>query len=312
MELDSVYRTYRPLLLSIAYRMLGSVTHAEDVVQDAFVTVQRQDIHQENGRVRNLRAYLCKIVTNRCLDDLKSARKQREVYVGPWLPEPLVQDYAPSMSVSGSDPLQKIVLEDTISYAFLVMLERLTPIERAVFILREAFEFDYRAIADFVNKTEIGCRQIYSRLKRKIQADEPSAEKFAETPSAEPAADERTEQLVLRFLHATATGDMEALFAMLADDIVLYSDGGGKALAATKPIVTSSRVLAFIQGLFAKGNGFGTMRMVRVNGQLGVVLSSPAEPYPTIVSLEVSGDRVQRIYIQRNPDKMQHLSLGGQ
>ncbi|MBM7567857.1 RNA polymerase sigma-70 factor [Paenibacillus sacheonensis] len=301
MELDSVYKTYRPLLLSIAYRMLGSVTQAEDLVQDAFVTVQQQNIHQEGGSIRNLKAYLCKIVTNRCLDDLKSARKNREVYVGPWLPEPLVQDYVlhPG-TAAGQDPLQRIVLEDTISYAFLIMLERLTPIERAVFILREAFEFEYRDIADFVDKTELGCRQIFSRLKRKIQEDRPQPEAIAS---------ERSEQLVLRFLHATATGDMEGLFAMLADDIVLYNDGGGKVFAAVKPIVSSRRALAFIQGILSKDNGLGRMRMVKINGQLGVVLSSPSESYPTIVSLELRDGRVQRIYILRNPDKMQHLNL---
>jgi RNA polymerase sigma-70 factor (TIGR02957 family) len=302
-ELDSVYRTYRPLLLSIAYRMLGSVTNAEDLVQDVFVTVQQQDIHNEGGPVRNLKAYLCKIVTNRSLDYLKSTRKKREVYVGPWLPEPLVQDYAVvpgSASAAGQDPLQTIVLEDTISYAFLVLLDRLTPIERAVFILREAFEYDYRDIADFVNKTELGCRKIYSRLKRKIQ-DEPSAELISSAQS---------EQLVLHFLHATATGDMGELFAMLSEDIVLYSDGGGKVMAAIKPITSSKRVLAFIQGLVSKGDGSGIVRLVKVNGQLGFVFSSPSEPFPTVVSLAFRDDRVQWIYLIRNPDKLRHLNLG--
>ncbi|WP_169090523.1 RNA polymerase sigma factor SigJ [Paenibacillus sp. PL91] len=303
MELDSVYRTYRPLLLSIAYRMLGSVTHAEDLVQDAFVTVQQLDSDKEDGHVRNLKTYLCKIVTNRCLDYLKSSQKKREVYVGPWLPEPLVQDYAVvagTSNAAGLDPLQTIVLEDTISYAFLVMLDRLTPIERAVFILREAFEYDYRDIADFVNKTELGCRKIYSRLKRKIQ-DEPPTELISSAQS---------EQLVLRFLHATATGDMEGLFAMLSEDIVLYSDGGGKAKAAINPITSSQRVLAFIQGLVSKSDGAGAIRLVKVNGQLGFVLSSPSEPFPTVVSLAFRDDRVQRVYLMRNPDKLRHLNLG--
>ncbi|GMK36973.1 RNA polymerase sigma factor SigJ [Paenibacillus sp. CCS19] len=296
MELDSAYLTYRPLLLSLAYRMLGSVTHAEDLVQDTFVTIQQQDIHHEGGPVRNLKSYLCKMVTNRCLDFLKSARTKREVYVGPWLPEPLVQDYATQ------DPLQRIVLEDTISYAFLFLLERLTPIERAVFILREAFEFDYSDIADFVQKSETGCRQIYSRLKRKIQEDRPQVDL---------AASDQSEKLVMQFIHATATGDMKGLFAMLADDIVLYNDGGGKVLAAIRPITSSQRVLAFIQGIMAKENGQGSMRLVRINGQLGVVLYSSYEPYPTIVSIEMQDDRVQRMYILRNPDKMQHLQLSG-
>ncbi|RIX60339.1 RNA polymerase sigma-70 factor [Paenibacillus nanensis] len=304
MELDSVYQTYRPLLLSIAYRMLGSVTHAEDLVQDAFLTVQQQERSKENPSVRNLKAYLCKIVTNRCLDYLKSARKKREVYVGPWLPEPLVQDYSAAVisgSNAGQDPIQTIELEDTISYAFLVMLERLTPIERAVFILREAFDYDYREIADFVNRTEIGCRKIYSRLKRKIQDDE---------KAAEPAANEHADQLVMRFLHAASTGDMEGLFAMLSEDIVLYSDGGGKVFAAIKPIETSKRVLAFIQGLASKDDGAGSVRLVKVNGQLGFVLSTPSEPFPTVVSLAFKDGLVHKMYLVRNPDKLTHLRLG--
>ncbi|NMO94304.1 RNA polymerase sigma factor SigJ [Paenibacillus lemnae] len=302
MEIDSAYRTYRPLLLSIGYRMLGSVTQTEDLVQDVFMTLQQQNLHQEEGGIRSLKSYLCKMVTNRCLDYMKSASHKREVYVGPWLPEPLVQDvkdipgYAP-----GQDPLQKIVLEDTISYAFMVMLERLTPIERAVFILREAFQFEYRDIADFVDKSELGCRKIYSRLKRKIGEDR---------HAAEPSAGDRSEQLVLQFLHAASTGDMDGLFALLADDIVLYSDGGGKVLAAIKPVTTSKRVLAFIQGLLSKERGEGAVRLVKINGQLGFVISSSTEKFPTIVSLDVKGGTIQHMYMLRNPDKMQHLNLG--
>ncbi|WP_243735176.1 RNA polymerase sigma-70 factor [Paenibacillus turpanensis] len=299
MELDLAYRTYRPLLLSISYRMLGSVTHAEDLVQDVFVTIQQKDEHVQDGSIRNLKSYLCKMVTNRCLDFLKSSQNKREVYIGPWLPEPLLQDYEAASGSAGQDPLQTIELEDTISYAFLVMLERLTPIERAVFILREAFEYGYDDIADFVNKTELGCRKIYSRLKRKIQE-----EALVElVPSAQ------SEQLVLRFLQATATGDMEGLLAMLSDDIVLYSDGGGKVVAAISPITSSQRVLSFIHGLVSKGNGTGSVRLVKVNGQLGFMLSSPSEAYPTVVSLAFREGRVQQIYLIRNPDKLRHLNL---
>ncbi|MFD2329149.1 RNA polymerase sigma factor SigJ [Cohnella sp. GCM10020058] len=300
MELDAAYRTYKPLLLSLAYRMLGSVAQAEDLVQDAFVTVQQQDTDQRGGPILNLKAYLCKIVTNRCLDHLKSARRKRELYVGSWLPEPLVENYAAAQdAAAGRDPLQIVLLEDTISYAFLVLLDRLTPVERAVFILREAFEYDYRDIADLVDRTEIGCRKIYSRLKRKIQ----------EEPAADPASSERCEQLVLRFLHATASGDMKGLLAMLAEDIVLYSDGGGKVSAAVRPITSNARVLAFIQGIISKAGVLGGLRLVKINGQLGFWLTSPLEPFPTLVSLAFKDDRVQEMYVLRNPDKLRHLNL---
>lgn len=303
MEIDSLYRSYRPLLLSIAYRMLGSVTQAEDLVQDAFVTIQQLDSDKEKRSIRNMKSYLCKIVTNRCLDYLKSSHKKRELYVGPWLPEPLVQHYAldgVSAMTAGADPLQTVMLEDTISYAMLVLLHRLTPIERAVFILREAFEFDYRDIADLVHKTEPGCRKIYSRLKQKIQEEQP----------ADLTASGQSEQLVLRFLQAASAGDMEGLLSLLSEDIVLYSDGGGKVMAAIRPIISSQRVLAFIQGLITKGNGADAVRLVKVNGQLGFVLRSPLEPFPTVVSLSCSDNRIAEIYLLRNPDKLQHLKLG--
>ncbi|UJF35446.1 RNA polymerase sigma-70 factor [Paenibacillus hexagrammi] len=302
MELDTVYHSYRPLLLSIAYRMLGSVTYAEDLVQDVFVTIQQQSIHKEGSAVQNLKAYLCKIVTNRCLDYLKSARHQREVYVGPWLPEPLLHAYSDSSSAAAAtaeDPLQTIVLEDSISYAFLVLLDRLTPIERAVFVLREAFEYDYSDIADFVNKTEQSCRKTYSRLKRKIQQESP----------VDLIPSKQSEQLVLSFLQATATGDMGRLLSLLSEDIVLYSDGGGKVYAAIKPIISVHRVLAFIQGLASKDGGMGSVSLVTINGQLGVILRTPSEPIPTVVSFAVKDDRIQEMYVIRNPDKLRHLNL---
>ncbi|UQZ36786.1 hypothetical protein C2I18_26600 [Paenibacillus sp. PK3_47] len=305
MELDSVYRSYRPLLLSIAYRMLGSVTQAEDLVQDAFVTIQQlvSGKDKDGNPILNMKSYLCKIVTNRCLDYLKSAHNQRELYVGPWLPEPLVQHYAVDgipPSAAGRDPLQTVMLEDTVSYAFLVLLHRLTPVERAVFILREAFDYDYSDIAEFVNKTEAGCRKIYSRLKQKIQTEPPAGLKTSG----------QSDQLVLRFLHAASTGDMEGLLSILSEDIVLYSDGGGKVTAAVRPVASSQRVLAFIQGLVSKGNGAGAVRLVQVNGQLGFVVSSSSEPFPTVVSFFCSDNRVQEIYLLRNPEKLRHLRLG--
>lgn len=299
MELDSVYRSYRPLLLSIAYRMLGSVADAEDLVQDTFLTAQQMENGKSDGhgRIINLKAYLCKTVTNRCLDYLKSARRKREVYVGPWLPEPLVQSV--DVPSGQGDPLQTVVLEDTISYAFLVLLDRLTPVERAVFILREAFEYDYGDIAEILGKTALGCRKIYSRLKRRIQ-DEPPAELPASAQS---------EQLVMRFLHATATGDMEGLVSILSEDIVLYTDGGGKVSAAINPISTSKRVIAFILGLAAKGEADGEVRLVKVNGQIGFVLISAKRSSPYVVSLDIRDNRIHRVYMVCNPDKLRHLKF---
>ncbi|NHN34498.1 RNA polymerase sigma-70 factor [Paenibacillus agricola] len=296
MELDSAYLSFRPLLLSIAYRMLGSVSDAEDLVQDVFLIARKWDTNKEGDHVRNLKAYLCKIVTNRCLDFLKSARKKREVYIGPWLPEPLVQHYTIE---SGQDPLQTIMLEDTISYAFLILLDRLTPVERAVFILREAFDYDYRDIADMIGKTELGCRKIFSRLKRKIQA-EPDTPRTDEAQSVE---------LVHRFLHAASTGNMHALVATLTEDIAVYTDGGGKVHAAIRAIRTMPRVAAMVQGLSSKMDGQTRIRTARINGAVGLIVSSSDDRFNAVISFQIRANRIHNIYILRNPDKLRHLNL---
>ncbi|OMF05792.1 hypothetical protein BK127_32275 [Paenibacillus sp. FSL H7-0331] len=296
MELDSAYLCHRPLLLSIAYRMLGSVSDAEDLVQDVFFIARKWEENEEGDHVRNLKAYLCKVVTNRCLDFLKSARKQREVYVGPWLPEPLVQY---DTNESGQDPLQTIILEDTISYAFLILLDQLTPVERAVFILREAFDYDYRDIADMIGKTELGCRKIYSRLKRKIQAE----------PDTSQTDEAKSEELVHRFLHAASTGNMQALVATLTEDITVYTDGGGKVHAATHPIRTIPRVAAFVLGLSSKMDGQTRIRSARINGTIGLIIGSIGDRYNAVISFQIEADGIRNMYILRNPDKLRHLNL---
>jgi len=296
MELDSAYLSYRPLLMSIAYRMLGSVFDAEDLVQDVFIIAQRSDVDAEGSRVLNLKAYLCKIVTNRCLDFLKSSRKKREIYVGPWLPEPLVQNYTHEI---GQDPLQTIMLEDSISYAFLVLLDRLTPVERAVFILREAFDYDYRDIADMIGKTELGCRKIYSRLKHKIQAE----------PDVSLMEEAQSEELVHSFLHAAATGNMQELIALLSEDIIVYTDGGGKVNAATRPIQTPQRVVAFIKGLTAKMDKNTQIQLAWINGALGLFISSPDDRFNAVIHFQIKAGLIHNMSILRNPDKLRHLNI---
>ncbi|MFC0211583.1 RNA polymerase sigma factor SigJ [Paenibacillus chartarius] len=294
MEVETLYREFKPLLFSIAYRMLGSVADAEDAVQETFAAVVSGD-----GKVANWKAYLCRAVTNRCMDILKSSRRKRELYVGPWLPEPLVQDAGPDRTAS--DPLQATLLEETVSYAFLVLLQRLTPLERAVFILREAFDYTYRDIADIVGKTELGCRQTYSRVRRKVQG----------APEAEAVPDlGEGRVLVERFLQAAYTGDVASLVALLSDDAVLVSDGGGKRFAALQPIVGSVRVAAFLAGVAAKSGAGGSVRFALVNGSAGVVLTAPDGP--TVVTFALSPDgRCSRMYLILNPDKLTTLQAMG-
>lgn len=289
-DLGVKYLEYKPLLFSLAYRMLGTVSDAEDMVQDCFVTLNSSVNLEE---VQNEKAYFCKMVTNRCLDYLKSARRKREVYVGQWLPEPWLQPVS-------QDPEQRSLLEETVSYAFLIMIDRLTPLERAVFILKECFEYDYKEIASMLGRTEAACRKVFSRVKTKVQQEPPAA-----LPSLE-----QTELIVKRFMQAAATGDMKTLIELLTEDIVLISDGGGKVSAAIHPIEGRQRVLAFLFGLIAKNAANSDLRLIAVNGQMGILITEESG-IQTLVSYRLDAElRLNQMYLLRNPEKLQHVSSG--
>jgi RNA polymerase sigma-70 factor (TIGR02957 family) len=287
MELDTLYKTYQPFLFSIAYRMLGSVTDAEDIVHDLFLQLKL-----DTDQIKDLKAYLAKVTTNRCLNFLKSARKRREVYTGPWLPEPRVHQT--------EQPLDKIVTDETVSYAFLVLLEQLSPVERAVFILREAFAYDYEDIAGMLEKTEVNCRKIYSRAKRKLKNDLPF----------HPENTERVDLLAKTFIKASMTGNFEEFIDILTEDVVLVTDGGGKVIAALNPIVNKQRVSAFLKGISAKGSFIGELLPVMVNGQKGILQVKEGHPVKVICfELDSKQKNIRRIFIVSNPDKLNHIPV---
>ncbi|GGI16283.1 RNA polymerase sigma factor SigJ [Gottfriedia solisilvae] len=287
MDIDILYSEYKPLLFSIGYHMLGSVEDSEDLVQDTFVAIHQLS-KTSNEEPNNIKAFLCKVMTNRCLDLLKSTRKKREVYVGPWLPEPILQ-----LKLEGTheDPAEKVILDETISYALLVLLEQLTPVERAVFLLREVFEFDYKNIADILSKTEMNCRKIFSRIKEKIQADHQNTKPNIREDFL----------LAKRFIEAVGTGNLEVLISLLTDDIVLISDGGGKVKAALRPLSNKNHVIAFLTGVAKKEANSAEVKLVMVNGQIGILVDGKD---PTIICFEKAGDCYKRIYLVRNPDKI--------
>lgn len=289
MSTTEVFAEYRPLLFSLAYRMMGSVADAEDVVQEAFLRWHRATEGHDETAVRSPRSYLCTVVTRLCIDQLKSARAKREVYVGPWLPEPLVQPEA-------GNPSERLELEDSLSIAFLVLLESLSPEERAVFLLRQVFDYEYAEIARIVNKSEANCRQMVHRAQQHLAARRP---RFDATP-------EQREQLTHTFMQTCANGDMEGLLALLTQDIVLYSDGGGKAQAAVKPVYGADKVARFIFGVLSKAPQGFTAEVAVVNGQPGIVCYVNREPY-TVLSLDTADGLIQGIYIVVNPDKLQHI-----
>lgn len=287
------YEAYRPLLISLAYRMLGSVSDAEDIVQEVFLAYYQLD----RKTIEHEKAYLAKMVTNRCLNEQQSARKRRETYVGNWLPEPAVSysDYHPG------NPADKLEQSESITYAMLVMMENLSAIERAVFVLRETFDFDYASIAGIVGKSEANCRKLLSRAK----------EKLGSLPDTPVFHNERALELAGAFIRAAETGDTAALVGMLTEDAIMVSDGGGKVRAAIFPILGRERIAAFYEGLARKGIQPSSLDYipVRVSGQTGLMLLQNGQAARVLTfQWDVSGEKIDRIYLVMNPDKLSHVT----
>ena len=290
MNQDDVFQAYRSLLFSIAYRMLGSVMDAEDGVQEAYLRWHKAI---ENGEVvQSPKTYLCTIVTRWCIDQLRAARAQREAYVGVWLPEPLVEPNAPDLAEMAG-------LSESLSTAFLLLLEHLSPVERAVFLLHQVFDYEYGEIAKIVGKSEENCRQIARRARQHLSARRPHyAVPF-----------EQREQLTHEFIRACVSGDMDGLLALLTDDVVFHSDGGGRVPAALNPIYGPSRVARLILGLQRKAPPGLITRVAIVNGQPGIVNCLNGVPF-AVVALDIAEGRIQEIDLILNPDKLQHIPLG--
>ena len=281
-----VFHQYRGLLFSIAYRMLGTVADAEDMVQETFLRWQQST----ESEVQSPRAFLVTIVSRLCINHLQSARVQREEYPGHWLPEPLVTG-------TESDPSEGPELEDSLSVAFLVLLERLTAPERAVFLLREVFDYEYSEIARILDRSEDNCRQILRRARQHVAEMRP---RFKASP-------EQRQQLLNDFLQATATGDLQKLVALLSSDAVLHADGGGKAPAIPNVVHGADRVArAILGGLRKLVPDDLTNRMAQINGELGIVTYSQGRPF-SVVMLEIDRGRIRGIYIVTNPEKLAHL-----
>ncbi len=285
---EGVYEAIRPLLFSIAYRMVGSVSEAEDLVQEAFLRY-----HQalDGEAVASPKAYLSAVTTRLAIDHLRSARVRREQYVGAWLPEPILTD-------PESEAERHAETADSLSLAFLVLLERLSPVERAVFLLREVFGYGYDEIAEIVRKTEDNVRQIAVRARRHVEQARPRFE----------ADHRRREELARRFFAAIEQGDTEGLVSMLAADVVLYGDGGGKAPAVAEPVVGRERVARFLLGLARQARRLGLrLRPTEVNGQPGV-MATDGEGRPVgVTSLDIADGVVQAVRSVVNPDKLRHL-----
>lgn len=282
----ATFDQYRGLLFSVAYRMLGSVADAEDMLQETFIRWQQAS----DEDIRSPRAYLVTIISRLCLNHLQSARVQREEYVGQWLPEPIVTG-------TGTDPLELLRVDESLSMAFLVMLERLTPIERAVFLLREVFDYEYGEIATILNQSETNCRQILSRAKRHVTAMRPRFH----------TSQQKKTDLLERFLQAVTSGDLQALLAVLANDVVLHADGGGKGVGALNLIRGAHNVARGALGAFKKLHPNNlTYRVAQINGEPGIISYLNGEPY-SVLTLDARESSIEAIYVVTNPEKLAHL-----
>jgi RNA polymerase sigma-70 factor (TIGR02957 family) len=288
-----VFEAHRPLMFAIAYRMLGTISDAEDAVQDAWLrwsAAPRAD-------VADPRSYLARIVTNTALNRLRSVRSRREAYVGPWLPEPLLTEVGP-------DAAQRAELAESVSVAMLVVLESLSPEERAVFVLREVFGFDYAEIGAALGRSVPAARQLAHRAREHVQARRPRFD----------VDRNQQREVTERFLAAAGGGDIEGLMSVLAPDVTLLTDGGGKARAALRPITGAGKVARFLLGIASRpymGMEISEIGLeaAEINGSLGTVLTADGRPIAAL-TLTVSGGRVTAIQLLANPDKLTAIAAG--
>lgn len=277
------YQQYKPLLFSIGYRMLGSIADAEDIVQETFLKAYQMD----EQKIDNKKAYLCKVVTNRCLDELKSARHRREQYVGPWNPEPLLMEKS-----NETDPSEMALQKEGLSIAYLRMMEYLAPDERAVLLLREVFNFSYSEIAIIIEKKEENCRKVLSRAKQRISRIEDESLDY-----------ERNKSLIHRFIQAFQMQKTEDLLELISENVTLYSDGGGKVKAALRPIVSLSNVLALLYGVTKNVPNDFYFEIRNVNNQPAIVVFLNGTLH-SILSFYICNDKINEMYLTMNPDKL--------
>ncbi len=285
---ESHFETMRPHLFAIAYRMLGSVMDAEDILQEAWLRYQQVD----PTTIESPQAYLSTIVTRLCLNQLTSARVQRESYIGPWLPEPFRTDEATYRA-----PAHQVMQHDSIAMAFLVLLERLSPAERAVFLLRDVFEYEYEEIAVMLDKSQAACRQLLRRAKQHLKAHRPRYE-------SQPSSHDR---LVHSFFQAIEAGDMEPLTHLLSEDVIIWTDGGGKVTAALEPIRGRVNVMRFITGSRRLAPGPFKAEIAAVNGRAAILLRTvPGEVF-LVINVATDASHIRAFHIIGNHDKLHYL-----
>ena len=286
-DLYQLYRDLRPYAFAIAYRMLGSVSEAEDVVQDAFLRLAQSD----DDHISSHKAFVATVTTRLAIDQLRSARARRENYAGPWLPEPLLEDGTHDVAAAAETA-------DSLTMAVLVILETLTPPERAAFLLHDVFGYDYGEVAAILAKTEASCRQLASRARRRVHDDKPRFE----------ASREERDRLAGQFFAACQGRDMDGLIGLLADDAVLYGDGGAKGAGINRPIYGRDNIARMLDTWFRQGERLGVQtELVIINGHPGAKFLDPQGRLINVISLDIADGTVQTVRSIINPDKLTHL-----
>jgi RNA polymerase sigma-70 factor (ECF subfamily) len=296
----ATFEPHRRRLLGLAYRMFGSMADAEDAVQEAYLRWHAV----EHERVEDPGAFLMTITTRICLDALTSARARREEYVGPWLPEPVLDTAALA-------PDSRTELAEDLSIALLLTLERLSPLERAAFLLHDVFDFSFSEVSAALERSEAACRQLASRARARVRAVRPRG--AVAPPERSTEVDPKHAQLMSAFASATQSGDLAALMQMLASDVRVVTDGGGKVRSALKTIEGADRAAQFLVGVTRKRRGAWwrdnfRVRFAAINGLPGVIVEAPEGAMQT-TAFEIEGGVIRAIYVVRNPDKLRHLSL---
>jgi RNA polymerase sigma-70 factor (ECF subfamily) len=293
------FEPYRRRLLGLAYRMLGSMADAEDAVQEAYLRWHGAD----RDRVSDPRAFLMTTTTRICLDMLTSARARHEEYVGPWLPEPIVDTAALA-------PDRSTELAEDLSIALLLTLDRLSPLERAAFLLHDVFDFSFSEVATALERSEAACRQLAGRARTHVRASRPRG--ATSSPAGSGEIDAKHAQLMAAFMAATASGDLDALTRMLASDARVVTDGGGKVASALDVVEGADVAARFLVGVARKRAGAWwrddfTVRFATINGLPGLIVDAPEGPMQT-AAFEIEGDRIRALYVVRNSDKLRHLA----
>jgi RNA polymerase sigma factor (sigma-70 family) len=288
-NIDELYRTLKPSLISLAYRMLGRITDAEDIVQVAFMALSEA----KEDEIRSAKSFLYRVVTNKCIDLLRSSARQREMYVGPWLPEPVITDHYVQ-----DEPLDYYVEKESISTAYLLLMHQLNWVERVVFLLREVLQYDYEEIAKIVDKSTANCRQIFRRAKNAM----------GDFSAQDSTSKEKEKDLVEKFVTALETGNIKILLNILSSDAALLADGGGKVRAPLRVLRGSDRITKFIEGIMSYAPTVYTAKFCELNGLPGIIFYVDGSPIVAF-SFQFKDDHISDVYMLVEPGKLAALNL---